>query len=196
MLWLCLIVFFFFNDTATTEIYTLSLHDALPIPQPRQLLREKGFDADVLQPDRVQHAGRRLADSGRSVARVRAEREPFRAEGAQVREIDEVGELQPVSERSRRRDDRIRELERAEPNFQPRVRQTFSHALFSGARIGPSRQEITNAFSVAGITQPRQAPKPQPIAASVENSEERPKRSTTRARAANIGIGPQAKTRA
>src|SRR6266480_7250961 len=30
---ICLIdiVFFFFNDTATTEIYTLSLHDALPI---------------------------------------------------------------------------------------------------------------------------------------------------------------------
>src|SRR2546430_9445460 len=31
--------FFFFNDTATTEIYTLSLHDALPIsvdsPRPR-----------------------------------------------------------------------------------------------------------------------------------------------------------------
>src|SRR3712207_7230308 len=25
------LVFFFFNDTATTEIYTLSLHDALPI---------------------------------------------------------------------------------------------------------------------------------------------------------------------
>src|SRR3712207_9289793 len=27
--------FFFFNDTATTEIYTLSLHDALPICQGR-----------------------------------------------------------------------------------------------------------------------------------------------------------------
>src|SRR5205807_5695214 len=27
--------FFFFNDTATTEIYTLSLHDALPISQER-----------------------------------------------------------------------------------------------------------------------------------------------------------------
>jgi len=26
-------LFFFFNDTATTEIYTLSLHDALPIFQ-------------------------------------------------------------------------------------------------------------------------------------------------------------------
>src|SRR2546422_7476348 len=30
--------FFFFNDTATTEIYTLSLHDALPISQPMRSL--------------------------------------------------------------------------------------------------------------------------------------------------------------
>src|SRR5689334_25376733 len=31
-LYFCLFLFFFFfNDTATTEIYTLSLHDALPI---------------------------------------------------------------------------------------------------------------------------------------------------------------------
>src|SRR5258707_15860972 len=29
-----LLFFFFFNDTATTEIYTLSLHDALPIFRP------------------------------------------------------------------------------------------------------------------------------------------------------------------
>src|SRR2546422_11269007 len=28
---LVILFFFFFNDTATTEIYTLSLHDALPI---------------------------------------------------------------------------------------------------------------------------------------------------------------------
>src|SRR2546430_15298625 len=28
---LSIFIFFFFNDTATTEIYTLSLHDALPI---------------------------------------------------------------------------------------------------------------------------------------------------------------------
>src|SRR5215211_3178357 len=30
--YVCYFFFFFFNDTATTEIYTLSLHDALPIP--------------------------------------------------------------------------------------------------------------------------------------------------------------------
>src|ERR1041385_9387866 len=34
---LCLCFFFFFNDTATTEIYTLSLHDALPISQSRDV---------------------------------------------------------------------------------------------------------------------------------------------------------------
>src|SRR2546430_12612238 len=31
MLFFSIVFFFFFNDTATTEIYTLSLHDALPI---------------------------------------------------------------------------------------------------------------------------------------------------------------------
>src|SRR3712207_7178637 len=36
----CNSVFFFFNDTATTEIYTLSLHDALPI---------SSFDGNVPQ---------------------------------------------------------------------------------------------------------------------------------------------------
>src|SRR3712207_9535827 len=30
------VLFVFFNDTATTEIYTLSLHDALPIYNPRE----------------------------------------------------------------------------------------------------------------------------------------------------------------
>src|SRR6478672_13685162 len=36
MMCLFFFLFFFFNDTATTEIYTLSLHDALPIsPCPR-----------------------------------------------------------------------------------------------------------------------------------------------------------------
>src|SRR2546428_4552030 len=32
-------LFFFFNDTATTEIYTLSLHDALPISRHLRVLR-------------------------------------------------------------------------------------------------------------------------------------------------------------
>src|SRR5258708_10894908 len=38
--------FFFFNDTATTEIYTLSLHDALPIFKDRELeMYERAFFA-------------------------------------------------------------------------------------------------------------------------------------------------------
>src|SRR2546426_2650442 len=47
---LLFIVIFFFNDTATTEIYTLSLHDALPIslacPPFRPLESCVGFSAD------------------------------------------------------------------------------------------------------------------------------------------------------
>src|SRR5256885_13322515 len=44
------IFFFFFNDTATTEIYTLSLHDALPIYLARKLsLRRKRSSPNVFE---------------------------------------------------------------------------------------------------------------------------------------------------
>src|SRR2546429_9732956 len=40
--WVPVFFFFFFNDTATTEIYTLSLHDALPISELRaEALRQR-----------------------------------------------------------------------------------------------------------------------------------------------------------
>src|SRR5258707_47242 len=41
-----ILFFFFFNDTATTEIYTLSLHDALPISCLRSLSHGCGFHVD------------------------------------------------------------------------------------------------------------------------------------------------------
>src|SRR6478672_13631587 len=50
----CLSLFFFFNDTATTEIYTLSLHDALPI-----------FPGDPTVPELVE-ADHRAVDLERS----------------------------------------------------------------------------------------------------------------------------------
>src|SRR5258708_18226478 len=42
--------FFFFNDTATTEIYTLSLHDALPIYPDRGARASAGCAASVRWP--------------------------------------------------------------------------------------------------------------------------------------------------
>src|SRR6266481_10062191 len=56
---LCLFLFFFFffNDTATTEIYTLSLHDALPIAPPR-LLHLHHLGPEVGQLPGGQRAGR------------------------------------------------------------------------------------------------------------------------------------------
>src|SRR2546421_12855921 len=45
-------LYFFFNDTATTEIYTLSLHDALPISL-HVLKNFRNFSADAAQVFRV-----------------------------------------------------------------------------------------------------------------------------------------------
>src|SRR5258707_8701196 len=41
-------LFFFFNDTATTEIYTLSLHDALPIYEQQALLLREADGLDLV----------------------------------------------------------------------------------------------------------------------------------------------------
>src|SRR2546426_7319448 len=43
----CGCIVFFFNDTATTEIYTLSLHDALPI-SPLRTVQTREFGASTL----------------------------------------------------------------------------------------------------------------------------------------------------
>src|SRR3989442_9940588 len=54
-------LFFFFNDTATTEIYTLSLHDALPICKcPGEDRRESG--RETVQPVREVHRIRAAGD--------------------------------------------------------------------------------------------------------------------------------------
>src|SRR2546422_4477761 len=45
-----LLLFFFFNDTATTEIYTLSLHDALPILYGNVPLDGRGRAVQGLRP--------------------------------------------------------------------------------------------------------------------------------------------------
>src|SRR2546423_14395109 len=62
--------FFFFNDTATTEIYTLSLHDALPIccstasarSTGARIERWNGNHREHIAIVRINHDGRRARD--------------------------------------------------------------------------------------------------------------------------------------
>src|SRR3712207_7437914 len=89
---------FFFNDTATTEIYTLSLHDALPIfpiNRTRVVARSAGVEhrgnargRPVLP--RVGAPGEQLGEGqGR-----RAERDRVRSHLAQLRSEEHTSELQ------------------------------------------------------------------------------------------------------
>src|SRR2546426_9738316 len=73
--------FFFFNDTATTEIYTLSLHDALPIcarlREPlgvptRRAARLRGRGGRDRGPGAQRRGGRAAGDSRRAPLRLRA----------------------------------------------------------------------------------------------------------------------------
>src|SRR5260370_26653149 len=57
---------FFFNDTATTEIYTLSLHDALPIFGPRGARRSRRGRRHCARPRRERQRGAPCRDRARA----------------------------------------------------------------------------------------------------------------------------------
>src|SRR5688572_31840192 len=70
-------LFFFFNDTATTEIYTLSLHDALPISD-RPDLRPHAFlayERVVFRDRSVGVDAHQLADAAIHLLRLHAARD-------------------------------------------------------------------------------------------------------------------------
>src|SRR5256885_3098378 len=66
-------MFFFFNDTATTEIYTLSLHDALPISRVGGLPAPRRRRRTGLGPPRRASDG--TAAAGRAACTRRARRD-------------------------------------------------------------------------------------------------------------------------
>src|SRR5688572_32070397 len=83
---------FFFNDTATTEIYTLSLHDALPISEPG-LIRSGSMD------DGQAHAqpGYALLVSEHLRTRTNLPRRQVRTRDAFRRSEEHTSELQSQS---------------------------------------------------------------------------------------------------
>src|SRR3712207_7333412 len=78
---------FFFNDTATTEIYTLSLHDALPILAHAQRVGADLPAAHAAQAHLVEHLG---DPPPAGAAR------PTRAGGVEQRQVGRAGQVPVV----------------------------------------------------------------------------------------------------
>src|SRR5258708_24638064 len=84
---------FFFNDTATTEIYTLSLHDALPIYLEGRVHVEAvdGLDLGLVERAFLDHQGRPTLLALRRALFRRLEQED---DGARQRSEEHTSELQ------------------------------------------------------------------------------------------------------
>src|SRR2546422_7560007 len=61
-------MFFFFNDTATTEIYTLSLHDALPISRAIVAATERPSAGEPVRSTRAARSGASRPTAWRSAS--------------------------------------------------------------------------------------------------------------------------------
>src|SRR5256885_8200173 len=92
-------IFFFFNDTATTEIYTLSLHDALPILRDRA--EAAGAAADVQEAPPAHRTAEDPFEPFEAPALVRLVRQtdldevPPSRDGQRVTVVVDVVRLQP-----------------------------------------------------------------------------------------------------
>src|SRR5205823_13667038 len=83
---------FSFNEPATTEIYTLSLHDALPI-----LADTFRAAHDALDPDRPLDDPRELCDEARTVLRPRFLAADVGITGEKARSEEHTSELQSLA---------------------------------------------------------------------------------------------------
>src|SRR2546430_11662944 len=86
--------FFFFNDTATTEIYTLSLHDALPISRERAERQPRVAQADQA---RAQHRERDAPPLGAARMLAQPQRRDAPREHRLERSEEHTSELQSQS---------------------------------------------------------------------------------------------------
>src|SRR2546423_10758453 len=84
--------FFFFNDTATTEIYTLSLHDALPI-----LLKRRGHQMRRLRRGALTRTKSRAAFLVIFLPTRSAARLSVRASVSRKRSEEHTSELQSLA---------------------------------------------------------------------------------------------------
>src|SRR5258708_18723956 len=85
--------FFFFNDTATTEIYTLSLHDALPISHRggcRQPLHPVAIVENRPGPEEAD-TGDDLGGDPRAIRRARREHHRHNSEDRRAERNEDVG---------------------------------------------------------------------------------------------------------
>ena len=91
---------FFFNDTATTEIYTLSLHDALPISSERNVISSVDKKIAASERNVISSVDKKIAASERKILSVMDEK-LSRSENMILNELDRVqahleGDLEKV----------------------------------------------------------------------------------------------------
>ena len=160
--------------------------------QMRQLLRDDGIDARVLQSDRVDHAGAALGYARRRVAETRLARGALERQGAKYVYVVELVVLAAEPEGAAGGDDGIVQLDAAQLYLKIEIvchSLLVYHIISSRFMTGPSLQMRLLPARVLQL-QPMQAPKPQPIRSSKLNSP--CTAGYARLRARSMGIGPQA----
>ena len=115
------------------------------------LLRDEAMDADALQADRVQHAGRRFDDARRRMSFALGEKQPLHGDAAERREVDQLGVLGAVPETAARRDERILERERCRCELTGPCLSAITTLISLPRNTGPARHDRTKCGFPSGV---------------------------------------------
>ena len=154
---------------------------------------DEPMDANPLQPDRVQHACRRLDDPGRGMTLSLVEEESLDGDSAEVGKVHDVAILDAVPEASAGRDERVLQRQRADgdrqihesmltfPHERARVEHGSARARSDVMRLPVAAMDLDDA-AVAAAHAASHDVRPTPRSG-------RPALTASRATAANIGSG-------
>ena len=112
----------------------------------RQVVRDEGLDAVVIEADRVEHAGGGFDRSPRRVAGPRLLRDRLGQNAAQPAEIDQAFHLAGVAERARGDQDRIRQPQSAKLDGEIDIGRRLRHC---GATVQKGDGKLASANSQA-----------------------------------------------
>ncbi len=161
-------------------------HRRLLRAQERQLLSKERIDADVLEPDRVDHARGRLDHARHGIAAPGCKRNPLGHDRAERGEVVELGELLAVAERPRRDHDGILEAQRTY------VDACVYHFNSLALNTGPSRHARTCDPSARSHMHPKHTPMPQAMYSSIDTCVGTSYSWPSSARDSSIPLGPHA----
>ncbi len=127
-------------------------HDGAAVAQLGELFLHEPVNADTLEADGIEHAGRRFDNTWRRMPLALAQEQTLDRDAAERRQIDDVRVLDAIAEATARGYERVRECQPSNRNGKIHGQcASASHRMRVASNTGPSTHDRTKCGGPAGV---------------------------------------------